>query len=415
VFVKSYGPADNCILNFEQNVCTISQQHSKVRELQRVEGGLTYTQAFDAENRLISVTVNGQTTQFIYDGSGSMVKKVLPDGSRTIYIGGIYEVKKNASGTVTGTTTYYPAAGAMRMSGSVYYILGDQLGSTSVVIDASGVKKGEQRYYPFGETRSTTGTLYTDRLFTGQQEISGLGLYNYKARFYDPALGRFVSPDTITPGGPQGLNRYSYSNNNPTNYADPSGHMATECGGQNDECDSTTQDKADYEYWRQRQDALKCQNGNSDLCSYAENHPVDTIVSSVTALTGLGAMEYAILGGGLASTIDGVGWQIAQACSTSVVCWSVTGAGGAGAASARIIGNPQATSDPSHAMESTKWAEELSRRPNVQDVFLNKTIKTITNGQVPSNLRPDIAAAYTTGSYSFMEIVIRSQSMVSQI
>lgn len=92
---------------------------------QRVEGGLTYTQAFDAENRLISITVNGQTTQFAYDGDGNMVKKVAPDGSRTIYIGGIYEVKKNASGTVTGTTTYYPAAGAMRVGGTVYYILGE--------------------------------------------------------------------------------------------------------------------------------------------------------------------------------------------------------------------------------------------------------------------------------------------------
>ena len=37
----------------------------------RVEGGLTYTQPFDAENRLISVTVSGQTTQFIYDGDGN--------------------------------------------------------------------------------------------------------------------------------------------------------------------------------------------------------------------------------------------------------------------------------------------------------------------------------------------------------
>jgi hypothetical protein len=54
-----------------------------------------------------------------------MVKKILPDGSRTIYIGGIYEVKKNASGTVTGTTTYYPAAGAMRVNGTVYYVLGE--------------------------------------------------------------------------------------------------------------------------------------------------------------------------------------------------------------------------------------------------------------------------------------------------
>jgi YD repeat-containing protein len=51
----------------------------------RVEGGLTYTQTFDAENRLISVTVSGQTTQFVYDGDDNLVKKIKPDNSKTIY------------------------------------------------------------------------------------------------------------------------------------------------------------------------------------------------------------------------------------------------------------------------------------------------------------------------------------------
>jgi YD repeat-containing protein len=51
----------------------------------RVEARLTYNQTFDAENRLISVTVSGQTTQFIYDGDGNLVKKVKPDNSKTIY------------------------------------------------------------------------------------------------------------------------------------------------------------------------------------------------------------------------------------------------------------------------------------------------------------------------------------------
>jgi YD repeat-containing protein len=77
----------------------------------RVEGGLTYTQTFDAENRLISVTVSGQTTQFIYDGDGNLVKKIKPDGSKTIYVGGVYAVEKTS-----GTVTYYPAAGATPLS-----------------------------------------------------------------------------------------------------------------------------------------------------------------------------------------------------------------------------------------------------------------------------------------------------------
>jgi RHS repeat-associated protein len=63
-------------------------------------------------------------------------------------------------------------------------------------------------------------------LFTGQRWESGLDLYDYRARFYDPLLGRFVSPDTIVPepGNPQDWNRYSYVTNNPLKFVDPDGH-----------------------------------------------------------------------------------------------------------------------------------------------------------------------------------------------
>ena len=151
-----------------------------------MENGLTYTQTFNIENQLISVTVSGQTTQFIYDGDGNMVKKVKPDGSKTIYVGGIYEVDKTSGGSVTRTVTYYPG-GAMRINSTLYYMLKDHLGSASVVTDATGAIVGEQRYYPYGETRLTTGTIYTDKLFTGQREMAGCAK-NILQRFYNPAI-----------------------------------------------------------------------------------------------------------------------------------------------------------------------------------------------------------------------------------
>jgi YD repeat-containing protein len=145
----------------------------------RVENGLTYTQTFDAENRLVSVAVGGQTTTFTYDGDGNLVKKTKPDGSKTIYVGGIYsipigdEVDKTSGGAVTRTVTYYPVSGAMRINSTLYYILKDHLGSASVVTNSSGVTVGEQRYYPYGETRVSTGTIYTDKLFTRWVELPG--------------------------------------------------------------------------------------------------------------------------------------------------------------------------------------------------------------------------------------------------
>jgi len=162
--------------------------------------------------------------------------------SKTIYVGGVYELDKTSGGSVTRTVTYYPAAGAIRVDGTLYYTLKDHLGSASVVTDGTnGNILGEQRYNPFGETRVPTGSMFTDKLFTSQREMAGLGIYHYGARFYSPKLARFISADTIVPGAgnPQSLNRYAYVLNNPIRYNDPSGHVPADCygtdycGGQN--------------------------------------------------------------------------------------------------------------------------------------------------------------------------------------
>jgi RHS repeat-associated protein len=67
----------------------------------------------------------------------------------------------------------------------------------------------------------------TDRQFTGQRAEASLGFYDYVARQFDPALGRFLQADTIVPNpaNPQSLNRYSYTLGNPLRYTDPSGHQ----------------------------------------------------------------------------------------------------------------------------------------------------------------------------------------------
>jgi hypothetical protein len=56
-----------------------------------------------------------------------------------------------------------------------------------------------------------------------------LGIYDYRARYYDPSIGRFLSADTIVPnpGDPQSYNRYAYVLNNPMRYTDPTGHRPT--------------------------------------------------------------------------------------------------------------------------------------------------------------------------------------------
>jgi RHS repeat-associated protein len=107
------------------------------------------------------------------------------------------------------------------------YLFSDHLGSTTVTTDSSGTKTAEMRYKPWGETRYTSGTTPTARHYTGQYEETGIGLYFYNARWYDPVLGRFAQADTLIPqaGNPLAWDRYAYGFNNPSRYTDPTGHF----------------------------------------------------------------------------------------------------------------------------------------------------------------------------------------------
>ena|GEM_PF-6480580 len=149
---------------------------------------------------------------------------------------------------MTGSSTkkYYSFGGQtiLRASTStgLQYFLTDHLGSTVAITDSNGTLTSQQRYLPFGGTRTnvtTPNSPGTDFGYTGQRQLdAGMGgLMDYKARFYSPILGRFIQPDTIIPNlyNSQAWNRYSYVKNNPINFNDPTGHKECDdeygCGG----------------------------------------------------------------------------------------------------------------------------------------------------------------------------------------
>lgn len=106
---------------------------------------------------------------------------------------------------------------------AVRYFVTDHLGSTAVVTDESGNVVERDSYGAWGRRRNTDGsadpacalTSLTTRGFTGQIALPDVALYDYKARMYDPGIGRFLQTDPLGYGS--GLNLYAYAGDDPVN------------------------------------------------------------------------------------------------------------------------------------------------------------------------------------------------------
>ena len=189
---------------------------------------VTYNLSYDAENRLSGVS-GAATATFVYDGDGKRVKATA-GGVTTAYVGNYFEW----TGSTSTMVKYYYAGTtriAMRVgSNNPKWLLSDHLGSQSIVASYDGLtEEGELRYKAWGETRYTSGTTPTKRQYSGQlSEMTTIGLYFYGAKFYDPALSRFTSADSIIPGAGdvQAWDRYAAMLNNPLKYVDPTGHRS---------------------------------------------------------------------------------------------------------------------------------------------------------------------------------------------
>jgi len=192
-------------------------------------GGRSYTWNADNQPSVINYGV-GQQDTYTYNADGSRVIKQIPAGpsyATTYYISGLYEV--DSSGAIRTMYQFGGQVVAERVTGNgpggqLYYLHGDHLGSVALTTDSSGNLVSSQEFKPWGEVRSG-GVSQTTINYTGQK-LDSTGLLYYNARYYDPSLARFLSPDTVVSSAknPQSWNRYSYVQNNPLRYVDPNGH-----------------------------------------------------------------------------------------------------------------------------------------------------------------------------------------------
>lgn len=183
-----------------------------------------WTYGYDSLNRLISANAGSTSLSFLYDPDsrqsqkqvGSSKTRFIYDGEQRIadYDGVLGTLQTRY---VYGTDIDEPLI-EVSSAGTLSFFHHDRLGSIIAKTNSSGAVLNRYNYGPFGETTSLTGTTFG---FTGQRYDTETGLYYYKARYYSPALGRFLQPDPI--GYTDALNLYEYVKNDPVNYTDTLG------------------------------------------------------------------------------------------------------------------------------------------------------------------------------------------------
>lgn len=114
----------------------------------------------------------------------------------------------------------YDALAERSPDGSLQFYHPDHLGSSTVTTSAAQQVSHRVAYLPWGEDRGVAAGSFLPRYQFNFKEKEATGLYDYGARLYNPATGRWMSADPLTADG---LNRYAYVRNSPVNRIDPSG------------------------------------------------------------------------------------------------------------------------------------------------------------------------------------------------
>jgi RHS repeat-associated protein len=196
------------------------ESHGGVALAYDAKGNLTFdgtrSFAYTAENRLASgpgtnlyydplgrlVHLSGRGSNFHYDGA-DIIHESLPGGAIRRYVHGPGSDEP---------LVQYDGAGARN------WLHADERGSIAALSDAAGNVTAVNRYDEYGVPAQTNAGLFQ---YTGQVWLGELGVYSYKARMYQPTLGRFLQPDPIGYG--DGMNMYAYVGGDPVNFTDPDG------------------------------------------------------------------------------------------------------------------------------------------------------------------------------------------------
>ena len=198
-------------------------------------GGQDFT--YDYRNRMVSASESGTTVSFNYDALGRRIEKAGPQGTTRYYYAGNQVIEeRNAAGQVTKQYIYGSGIDeVLRLdvytgnTSTPYYFHTNQIGSTTAITDSDGNVVERVSYDTYGRPYFSdaegqplsSSSIGNTTLFQGREYDSETGLYHYRARAYDPVMGRFLQVDPL--GYVDSMNLYQAFNMNPVNYLDPLG------------------------------------------------------------------------------------------------------------------------------------------------------------------------------------------------
>jgi RHS repeat-associated protein len=177
------------------------------------------------------MTVTGRrrgTVSFKYDPFGRRIYKSSSNGTSIYaYDGDNLVEETNSSGAVVARysqTQNIDEPLAMLRSGATSYFHADGLGSVTSLSNGAGSLAQTYGYDSFGKQTSSSGSLTNPFQYTARESDTETGLFYYRARYYDPSGGRFISEDPL--GFKASANFYAYVSNSPIDWIDPTGLFA---------------------------------------------------------------------------------------------------------------------------------------------------------------------------------------------